>query len=349
MKRLSTLMLMVVFCLFNANRTFAQQVTLITNQTTSYSGIYVDGNTLYLSKATGIQKLNLLEDNASPQIVVSGLTGVGALLKVENTLYTSDGNEDLIINIDISQSSPDVNTVTYGADYARGLAIYNNYLYIAERDGARISKLDLSSDSPVLEPVITTISPYSLQVHDGYLYYSQIGLNKISKIDLNVENPVAITVKTGFSKPNDIAIYGNDLYVAEQEANKISKIDLTANNPEIVDVLTNLGSPRALFVYDNQLYFSEVSNNSISKIDLTTLSTEQSNKQDITIHPNPAKDYFHIKNLTHNADYEIYNVMGKRISSGKFSIGKPISISHLNTRIYFLSIKNLKRIKFIKS
>lgn len=349
MKRFSLLMFMAMFCLFNTNRTFAQQVTLISDQTTSYSGIYVDGNTLYLSKATGVQKLNLLEDNASPQIVVNGLTGVGALLKVGNTLYTSDGNEDLIINIDVSQSSPDVNTVTYGADYARGLAIYNNYLYIAERDGARISKLDLSSDSPVLEPVITTISPYSLQVHDGYLYYSQIGLNKISKIDLSAENPVAITVKTGFSKPNDIAIYGNDLYVAEQEANKISKIDLTTTNPEIIDVLTDLGSPRALFVHNNHLYFSEVSNNSISRMDLTTLNTEQPNEQNIILYPNPAKNQLYIKNLMQNTQYTIYNVLGKRISSGTFYTGTPIRITHLTSGVYFLAIGNIKRIKFIKT
>ena len=71
---------------------------------------------------------------------------------------------------------------------------------------------------------------------------------------------------------------------------------------------------------------------------LSTTETQKSNKQ---IYPNPAKDFIAIKNeKTENLSYQIFDVLGKIIMSGKSKSNEKIDIQTLEKGNYFLQIQN---------
>ena len=71
---------------------------------------------------------------------------------------------------------------------------------------------------------------------------------------------------------------------------------------------------------------------------LSTTETQKSNKQ---IYPNPAKDFIAIKNeKTENLSYQIFDISGKLILSGKSKSNEKIDIQTLEKGNYFLQIQN---------
>lgn len=83
------------------------------------------------------------------------------------------------------------------------------------------------------------------------------------------------------------------------------------------------------------------------------LSTTETQKSITQIYPNPAKDFISIKNeKTENLSYQIFDISGKLILSGKSKSNEKIDIQNLEKGNYFLQIQsengqneNLKLIK----
>ena len=72
-------------------------------------------------------------------------------------------------------------------------------------------------------------------------------------------------------------------------------------------------------------------------------------KDVFSIFPVPSKDIINIKNISKVLEFEIFNVTGKRIKSGKTN--GTISITSLENGIYFLKIDENNQyqvIKFVK-
>ena len=77
-------------------------------------------------------------------------------------------------------------------------------------------------------------------------------------------------------------------------------------------------------------------------------------KNEIQIYPNPAKDFITIKNeKTENLSYQIFDISGKLIVSGKSKSNEKIYIKTLEKGNYFLQIQNengqKQNLKFIKN
>lgn len=71
------------------------------------------------------------------------------------------------------------------------------------------------------------------------------------------------------------------------------------------------------------------------------LSTTETQKSTTQIYPNPAKDFINIKNeKTENLSYQIFDISGKLILSGKSKSNEKIDIQTLEKGNYFLQIQN---------
>jgi DNA-binding beta-propeller fold protein YncE len=166
--------------------------------------------------------------------------------------------------------------VVAGFETPASLAFHGNDLYIAEPEGDRILKVDLSASTPVATDFITEglVLPSGLVVHENNLYISEFNeiefrSSRILKVDLTAATPEAAEVVGGLAQLELMLIHGNDLYVSQStSSDNIFKIDLTAETPVITDVVSANG-PVGLAIYGNELYIASNGNEKIAKIDLT--------------------------------------------------------------------------------
>jgi len=169
------------------------------------------------------------------------------------------------------------NVYSQATDYITGLntpediLVYEGELYIAERGGNKIIKVDLSNPNPTPEVVISGIFQLSgLALKGTELYFSQgPSENRISKIDLADPNPTPIVLVENIRYPKGLAFKGNNLYISQFYDDKILKVDVSLQNPIIIEVLGNIESPSALEFVGEDLYFIEHYERKIFKIDLT--------------------------------------------------------------------------------
>jgi len=175
-------------------------------------------------------------------------------------------------------SAQTVEDVITGLNTPSGLDIHDNVLYVTQEDAKSISKIDLSSASPMLEEVIALSgagSPFIL-VNDGtYLYYSNFEEGYIARIEMGVANPVPEPVLENLTQPAGLLIDGNTLYFGH-DADKVSKINLAESSPAIVNVASGLSYPANLALSGNDLFVAEFNGHKISRIDIsaTTPSPE---------------------------------------------------------------------------
>lgn len=159
--------------------------------------------------------------------------------------------------------------ITTDFNWPLGLAKSEQFLFIAEANDNKISKIDLTDQSNTPEDVITGLSrPLYLEISGDYLYFTEGNSGTITKINFTESNPAPEVVIAGLDDLQDLLLVGNELYYTEYSLGKISKIDITENNPTPILIADNLFTPFGLEIYDGELYFSEYIENRISKIDL---------------------------------------------------------------------------------
>jgi len=79
---------------------------------------------------------------------------------------------------------------------------------------------------------------------------------------------------------------------------------------------------------------------------LNIVDFEKKNK--IQLYPNPSTEFVEIFGLTKKENYELYNVLGVLVNSGKVSSNEKIDVKSLINGMYFLKFENGNSIKFIK-
>jgi len=171
----------------------------------------------------------------------------------------------LMSNISFTQ----IVDVLTGIDEPNRMFSVDDYLYFG-RDGNKISRIDLTLATPIIEDVVINIDRQASMLVDGdFLYFNQYGGSKVSKIDLTMPDPPIIDlVSSGLSGPNGIAINGTDLYFSESTADKISKIDLTSSDPVPEDFATGFSFPAGLVIIDEYIYVADIYADEIVKINL---------------------------------------------------------------------------------
>ncbi|AUC81284.1 T9SS type A sorting domain-containing protein [Lacinutrix sp. Bg11-31] len=208
---------------------------------------------------------------AQTTVVTTGVADPYRLELAGNNLYISEFNNGVISVLNINASLPTTkSSVISGLDQPMGIAIKDDFIYIAESGANKISKFDTTSPSPVLIDVVTGLNvPSGLVFVGNDLYFAELAGNKISKVDVTVASPAVTLIKTGLSSPFDIENSGTDLFIAESSVNKVSKIDISTAAYTKTDVVTGLSYPVALALNGTDLHIAEYFANKVSKIDVT--------------------------------------------------------------------------------
>lgn len=184
----------------------------------------------------------------------------------------------LLLNIVQLNAQTFTTFVTDLDDEVTGIEVEGNYLYFTSFDEGnlidafddvyKISKIDLTEDTPYISELLTsiTIQISSFGIHENYLYYQYY--TDIFKIDLTENSPTGdlFMPNTAIDR---MAFNGGELYFTSY--NKIAKININETEPTVIDVATELEFPSALVFKENDLYFSN--QNEISKIDITENTT----------------------------------------------------------------------------
>ena len=75
------------------------------------------------------------------------------------------------------------------------------------------------------------------------------------------------------------------------------------------------------------------------------------NKNKVTLFPNPVQNHLFVNNEK-TQEYEIYSILGTKISNGTLAVGSSIDCSGLSSGVYLLNLTdsygNKKTLKFIK-
>ena len=163
-----------------------------------------------------------------------------------------------------------VTDVLTGSNFPVGIVLNGNDLYIAERNGGKIVKIDISLTTPSPVDVVTGLNnPSGMVLIGNDLYIAEDTGGKISKIDITVATPTVTQVISNITSPANLANIGNEVYVSLVLPKKISKFDITDQNPVLTDVLTEMSNnPFDLLINDNKMYISNGGN--ISTIDINS-------------------------------------------------------------------------------
>lgn len=212
--------------------------------------------------------------------------------------------------MDVTDESPVLANVVSGLSAPSGLLVHEDYLYVIQNTGNKISKIDLTVTNPTPIDVVTNLDlpALGMVLYENELYFSEHGANKISKIDITSPNPVATEVVSGLNGPSDLLVIDDFLYIVEYDGNKISKFDLKA----------------------------------------TLSNPDYQQESALKLLPNPSKDFISLSGLTETASFQIFSVAGKEISHGTITKGDQIDIKSLASGMYFFKVDNKKTIQFLK-
>lgn len=90
---------------------------------------------------------------------------------------------------------------------------------------------------------------------------------------------------------------------------------------------------------------SRIDVDKVSLVYTSALSTNQFEKTQFAVYPNPAKSEVNISNIQGEFSYKIYDVSGKISKSELNQVSNTINISDLKSGIYFIDVTNAENIK----
>ncbi len=151
----------------------------------------------------------------------------------------------------------------------RGIAIDDNYIYVADNYNARIQKFDKNGNFIMSFGTFGSGNnafkqPRGIVLYDNKLYIADTSNNRIKITDLDGNYIGSIDSTT----PYQIALDNNGfIYAAEFSINRVAKYD--ANGVNIMHIGAGLYQPKGVYVKDNVIYIGDSGNNKIKKYDMS--------------------------------------------------------------------------------
>ena len=264
-------------------------------------------------------KLHYLENSSSNPGIFNLTIGSSPMSDILNNIFDFgfnshptlfDIDNDNDLDIIIGESSGNLNYVENIGDSL----IFNFNLRSENLGGVEVSQwwTNIGFSAPVLHYNGSNLELYVGSKSGAIFKYNNIENNLAGAFNLVDSNFLKMDIGT-YSTP---AIY-----------------DL--NNDSLMDII--IGNKRgglSLFMGSDEPFISNILNLS---------------KDVFSIFPVPSKDIINIKNISKVLEFEIFNVTGKSIKSGKTN--GTISITNLENGIYFLKIDEKNKyqvIKFVK-
>ena len=191
----------------------------------------------------------------------------------DNFIYIAGDGQGRIYKIDITDPSAGLLTVVENLSAPSGLVFNGDELFIAEFNGNKISKINVTDSTPTATTVTLTDGfngPIGVAINGNYLYYSS-SYDSIYKIDITEVSPAAELVLDGLSSVLDIEIINNELYFTT--GFNISKINLSDSTPSAIIVVSGISDPIALGALGDNLYYSS-GYDSISKMNVSNITNQ---------------------------------------------------------------------------
>ncbi|WP_422106251.1 T9SS type A sorting domain-containing protein [Winogradskyella sp.] len=216
--------------------------------------------------------------------VVDGLNAQEAANRMaihNDQLYYSLDSE--IYYFDINETIPTPVLLIDNLNNPCGLAIKDNFLYVALFWEGNIIKLDLSLPNP--SPIEVTFfgqTPNMLEFKGDDLYYSDNNGNRIYRYDTTSGSSAAENfLNTTPTGPIGLAIKDNFLYFNLPTEGTILKLGLDNPQGTPIEVISGLNRPIGMAFIGDDLYIADRDDNSIVKFNITetipTLETVVSN------------------------------------------------------------------------
>jgi sugar lactone lactonase YvrE len=190
-----------------------------------------------------------------------------------NRAYISDGHRHKIIIVNATTGEfihefGELGDLLGEFQGPRGIAIDNNYIYVADNYNARIQKFDKNGNFIMSFGAFGSGNnafkqPRGIVLYDNKLYIADTDNNRIKITDIDGNYIGSISSTT----PYQIALDNNGfIYAAEFSINRVAKYDTNGVNIMNID---GLNQPKGVYVKDNVIYISDSGNNKIKTYDMS--------------------------------------------------------------------------------
>ena len=230
----------------------------------SARGLEVYNNSLFVSSNGIVYNIDISSNQPNVYQYITSINDPDGLAINNDTLYIADGassGNGKIYKVDLTTVTPQpIELVSSGLTLSNLLYVNGDDLYITQGSGSnKVSKIDISSNSPVLTDVITNLNlPVSNFTHNGFLYTSEWGGQKISRFELN---PTTLSIEKQNIDDNGIVIYPNpinDFIIIKNISNaEVYKI-YDVNGKEILTGNINSLTINNLNILNTGLYFLQI-------------------------------------------------------------------------------------------
>ena len=184
--------------------------------------------------------------------------------------------------------------------------------------------------------------------YDGYkLFATNKAVPQIYSVENNIDLSINTVPVTTDSKIFDLKFKcqkGNNYTLSLNETNLT-----TFSFVYLVDKIT--GKTIELKKDETYTFNYEENDANINRFTLrfekTALSVNENIENNINIYPNPANDIIYVQSNSVKSTYQISNISGKTVLSGKFDNNQKIDVSELSKGVYFISV-NTKDNKIVK-
>jgi hypothetical protein len=319
------------------------------------------------------------------EIVVSSLTDTGRLFLSGNILYYS--HEDKVSFIDITESNPTSTLLISGLSNPTGMALKDNFLYVAQYDADNIIKLDLSLPNPIPIVVTSFSSNYNmLVIVDNVIYYTNNQVGAVLQYDITTDTASGLV--PGLNGPIGITHKDGLLYIGDAGDGKIYTFEIANPSAGVTEIASGLDRPIGIEFKEDELYIADFDDQKIVKFNITnnpiiiedvitnldlpgdialseniiyimedtriskyelTLSIDEFDFSKTRLYPNPANHNIGIAGIKEKTFYNIYESVGRKISQGELSPNQKIDVSNLYSGSYFVKLKSESRtFRFIK-
>lgn len=259
---------------------------------------------------------------------------------INNDLYCY--NFQSLSSIDLSQSLPITSSSVLNINGCNGFEIDNEIVYLAIGGDIYTYDINVGASSYQLIYTDTNGDIYNPRVYNNELYYA-LGnpTHSLYKIDLTSSNPQRVLVSSNLGFVQSSLVVNNYLYLGFESLNEILRIDLSESSLPItpVTVVDNLnGGIIGLANKDNTIYATNGTSQSIITFQDPVLSINVSNKNLISIYPNPTNEILYIMgDQINNLSFRIYSLNGVTLKEGVYNNGV-IDVSNFTQGLYFIQL-----------
>lgn len=160
--------------------------------------------------------------------------------------------------------------VVGGLEHPWGLAFHGNDLFIADANGNKIHKIDITQSNPVLIEVVTASTPAGLLMVGNDLYFTEYETGKVKRIDITQPNPTPIEIVDLNGLASALYLSGNMLYISSENTNSVFRVDITQPNPTVETVVSGLSQAYGMVGAGDFLYISQYGPGNVVKVNLTS-------------------------------------------------------------------------------